>query len=297
MSRLPDNLELMEEILLTNELVWEGKINQTMIDEWLSNFVGDVFDVDYERSIALWLLANFVYYNLNEVSHLFKVAYGDLVRKIVTRISGKGLEKALEETLQKTVFGTLGKTSESSSMLLYYFRTVNAIGMKNFLPTKSVDYESVVFVDDVTLSTHTGSQAWGYLRAEMGKHHGKEIHVLTMLASRAAIDFLEAKGIIVTSAICLDDENKAFSKESYVFHSHEDHKARAEKMAIHYGQKCFPKSPLGHGDGQYLFGFWYNVPDNSLPIFWSDQNGWTPIFRRSHKVYGLTEADGIGTFI
>ncbi|MDR2409621.1 MAG: hypothetical protein LBE13_16135, partial [Bacteroidales bacterium] len=45
--------------------------------------------------------------------------------------------------------------------------------------------------------------------------------------------------------------------------------------------------PLGYKDGEYAFGFYYNTPDNSLPIFWGQKNGWLPILKRYHKNYRI----------
>ena len=45
--------------------------------------------------------------------------------------------------------------------------------------------------------------------------------------------------------------------------------------------------PLGFADGQHLFGFYYNTPDNTLPIFWCKSPNWSPAFVRYGKVYGI----------
>jgi len=54
---------------------------------------------------------------------------------------------------------------------------------------------------------------------------------------------------------------------------------------------------LGHSNGQYAFGFYYNTPNNTLPLFWSDQNGWIPIMKRYDKVYGKGGSFELGRFI
>ena len=43
-------------------------------------------------------------------------------------------------------------------------------------------------------------------------------------------------------------------------------------------------------NGQYCFGFSYNIPNNSLPIFWSSSNGWKPIFYRKEKYQNAKQA-------
>ncbi|MDD4494870.1 MAG: hypothetical protein PHV32_11100 [Eubacteriales bacterium] len=65
----------------------------------------------------------------------------------------------------------------------------------------------------------------------------------------------------------------------------------AKLMSEHYGIKILSNHvdlknhPLGFDDGQQMFGFYYNTPDNSLPIFWCNLDGWIPAFRRYDKLY------------
>ena len=54
---------------------WDLPLSRADLDEWLSNFSGDVYSRDYERQLALWFLVNFVYYNHEEVMHLSKVLF------------------------------------------------------------------------------------------------------------------------------------------------------------------------------------------------------------------------------
>ena len=47
--------------------------------------------------------------------------------------------------------------------------------------------------------------------------------------------------------------------------------------------------PLGYDNGQYMLGFEYNTPDNTLPIFWGMGDGWVPLFKRYQKIYNGKE--------
>ena len=59
---LPDEEILFNQIKKTLKIAWRINISKERINEWLNNFNGDVYDIDYERRIALLLLTNFVYY-------------------------------------------------------------------------------------------------------------------------------------------------------------------------------------------------------------------------------------------
>ena len=296
MTDLPGKQELLAEIVLTNELVWGRRLNQIAIDDWLSNFRGDVFATDYERSLALWLLANFVLYNEHEVDHLCKVVYRDYVHKLVT-VSSKSTDEALKEIHARTMYANLGRPSESGAMLLYLFRTANSIGLSDIQPSTRSDFDNIAFVDDVALSRNQESQAWCYLQQQLTDYPDKNFHLLTLIASEDAIGFLTANGVSVTNAITLTNESKAFDQNSYVFHLNAGHRASAKQLAEHYGKICYPSNPLGYSDGQHLFGFFYNVPDNTLPIIWSSENKWKPILRRRHKKYRGTDSSELGLFV
>ncbi|MGB2867390.1 MAG: hypothetical protein WBD36_02975, partial [Bacteroidota bacterium] len=76
-----------------------------------------------------------------------------------------------------------------------------------------------------------------------------------------------------------------FDKQSAAFNGFGQHREVARRMTEHYGVKIEPKRPLGYQDSQLLIGFFYNTPDNSLPIFWSSKNNWKPVFKRYDKNY------------
>ncbi len=300
LNRIPKKDELLKEIVLTNELVWGRRISNDAITDWLSNFSGAVFDKEYEESLALWILSNYVFYNEDEVKHLCRTVYREhLHRRLLLELVG-AIDERLERINSSSMFSSLGRQGESGAMVLYLFRTTNDIGKRDIVPESGVlrpGTETVVFIDDVTLSANDDSQAWKYLKLEIDKYSQCKIHLLTLLASEAAVEFLAAKNVMVTNAITLTNENKAFHAKSNIFNLNSDHKDNALKLAEYYGKKCCPTDPLGYSNGQYLFGFFYNVPDNTLPIIWSKQNGWKPIFERYHKNYGRTKSSELGYFV
>ena len=67
------------------------------------------------------------------------------------------------------------------------------------------------------------------------------------------------------------------------------------RMCQYYGSiitKGHPEAegyPLGFDQAQSLFCFFYNTPDNTLPIFWCDRNGWKPLFKRYEKYSNRNE--------
>lgn len=294
--KLPENVSLIKKIMLTSNLIWDDKLSLPQINNWLSNFTGEVFSIEKEKHLALWLLSNFVYYNNKEVKHLCKILYSDFIHSEAIFYNNLGLSRAdlIKKIIQETKFLNLGKSGESGGLISYYFRTESDISVNDFL-TDIKDVEEttshIVFVDDVTLS---GSQASRKINTELKKiNFSGRISNLTMIASTNAIQKLNSSNISVISSVTLSDRNQAFNENSNVFSFYPDIREDSKKMAEHYGNKIYNEHPLGWKDGQYLFGFAYNTPNNTLPIFWSKTKGWIPIVKRTEKNYEETAYDRV----
>jgi len=164
---LPDEKDLFKQIMLTSETVWKNnELNRCVIEDWLSNFNGEVFTVAEERKIALWLLANFVYYNVDEVKRLCKLLYADYIHTQLNNliIHSTNTWDDIVKIVNASRFYCLGKPGESSAYILYYFRQENKLPTTHFLSTPNnipSDIEYIVFVEDVLLS---GEQAELYIR-------------------------------------------------------------------------------------------------------------------------------------
>jgi hypothetical protein len=300
-EELPAEELLLKQVMLTSQIIWKGEqLSRRDLDEWLHNFTGEVFSLEYERKLALWLLSNFVYYNSDEVKHLCRLLYRDFVHDMLLRTEYRLLEPliAAKEALKSTRFYCLGRPGESGAYILYYFRQENNLPLTHFIsdPDKLEDtVKYIVFIDDVVLS---GTQADKYLKKIIPElSEGKEVILLTFVSTSEAMQLLSANNIKVISNISLDERSRCFSESSAVFNDFKNHRENCQKLSTYYGEKIAPGLPLGYKDGQYTFGFFYNTPDNTLPIFWSQRSGWKPIVKRYDKKYKGEAANDLGKFI
>lgn len=300
---LPAEQDLKRQIMLTSAIVWKHELTEQEIENWLSNFKGEVFAKSEERKYALWLLANFVYYNNDEVIHLCKTLYRDFVHRMLAEKEGseQDINNSIRKILNTSRFYHAGRPSESGAFVLYFFRQANNLPLDNFIyhPDElSKEVATIVFVDDVTLSDGPKNQAASYIEQVNKKHFKNRRSVLlTFIATDKAIIDLEDKGITVISCIVLDERNRCFSKESNVFHHFNEHIEKCKAFAQHYGKKVQPSKALGFNESQFVFGFFYNTPDNSLPIFWAENNGWHPIIKRYDKNYAKRKYIELERFI
>lgn len=295
---LPTEEELFKKVMLTNDFVWENKFNKDDIEKWLFNFKGNVFDIQYERQIALWLLSNFVYYNIAEVKHLCRTLFRDFIHYILINENKKQtIEEGLDVILKESRFYPLGGAGESGAYLIYYFRQENKLHKEMISqPDKLPHIKNKIFVDDVTIS---GNQAEDYLKEYIDDN--KNIFLLTLISTDESVKLLEKKKVKVISCITLDERSKCFSEKSDIFNNYKHKLEDCKKFVIEYGKKSLSLhdgkiSPLGYNSGEYMFGFFYNTPDNTLPIFWADNPGWKPIMKRYEK-YTRSTFDDFGRFI
>ena len=311
MSDLEDRL--VSKIKVLSETVWEQKVSNQLLDDWLKNFHGKK-----ERLHALWLLSQFMYFGSREIRELLGALYRDLVKYPIVASIRKAngntrdidlLKRLYADELQHTRFLGMGNPSESGCHLLYYFRQENGLPKNLFIYTHEIfsrvgtnrtislrhpEVTRYIYLDDFCGS---GNQASGYsdgvLEDIKELKSDVELAYFTLFATEQGITkFQQKTGFDKVDAVFrLDDTYKCFEDESRYFVNCDPQIKRlfAEKMCSAYGDKLSPSNPLGYEDGQLLLGFHHNTPDNTLPIIWFDEEAgipWTPIFRRYPKFYG-----------
>lgn len=284
-EQLPEKERLISILKRTIEKSWKIDLEIEAIYNWLSNFTGEVFDMEDEQHLALWLLCNFTFYNEDDVRHLCKSLYNIFLHQVLEDFSVSTADD-MGDIVSKIKYSAIGNASQSGSYLLYDFRHEAGLRIKKFFYPISLTSDSetiVAFIDDVIL---TGETAATFFEENLQGLKAKKIYYISLFATDQAIKRLEKNGIKVIYCSLLSERNKCFSPNSMLFTKYPDLLRPTHQIALHYGSKLMTKHPLGHGDSQFCFGFYYNTPNNSLPIFWSSSNGWKPIFERRGKRHG-----------
>ena len=156
---------------------------------------------------------------------------------------------------------------------------------------KEKEYEFLVLADDATISGFQTAE-----NLEPYKTIDKEKFVLTFISTQKARSHIGDSAHIISS-IELDEKSQCFSNSSYVFSRHQNWTSIAKRMCQYYGKKIDPHNPIGFRRGGYLFGFYYNIPNNTLPIFWGTLGGWTPLFHRYFSEHEELEGENNETFV
>ncbi len=306
---------------ILTETLWEGKVRMPQIYKWEKNFSDEKFGAELQQDHAIFLLTKFMYFGNREIRELLKSLYRDLFRySIIEKIRKANhdtidsgvINPLFEAELKQTRFLGIGNPSESGSHLLYYFRQENNVDKNLFINTHEIfnrygsespaslakpEINRYVLLDDFTGS---GNQAIEYSKSileDLSRLNPEaETSYLVLFGSTSALKNVRdnTKFKQVLAVMEFDDSFKCFDENSRFFQTcgPEINKDTAKEIVQYYGEKllqghALEGNPLGFSDGQFLFGFFHNTPDSTLPIFWYDnpESNWAPIFRRYQKVY------------
>jgi len=169
------------------------------------------------------------------------------------------------------------------------FREISEFGEKIEKP------QTVIFVDDFI---GTGEQAIRSLRLYFDRHEWLKtvtVYYCVLIGFKYGIQIIKAalsdklRDVFVSEL--LDEKDKAFSEENPIWKS-EQARRQAEQWAAEIGRQVLTgradydleRDKLGWGGSQALVVFHYNVPNNTLPLFWGTgkRNGkaWKPLLDR-----------------
>jgi hypothetical protein len=302
--------QLRRKVLALNELMWEGRVIWPDIQRWIANFAGERREDEHLH--ALFLLSHFSYFNSRMMRVLLGALYRDLIQyPIIAKLRRDNantldiglIDSLYRAELKRMRFVGLGNPSESGNHLLYYFRQENALSPKSFVhPHELYDSRSngiqlvaalsrVVFLDDFCGS---GRQVRRFTRNIIPRIRADNptirLSYHPLFATSAGLQRVRDVGVFdEVEALCeLDESFRALSPSSRYFLENHEGVSRdfAIAMCEKYGQSIEPSAPMGFRDCQLLVGFAHNVPNNTLPIFWSEGNDahpWTPVFARHRK--------------
>lgn len=305
--------DLQQKVKTLDRLMWRLTVNWLDVEKWLANFSGNHEDPASEQAYALFLLSSFSYFSLPLTRALLRSLYRDLFQQplLANLRQANGntrdwaiLHPAYSSELRSTRFLAMGNPSESGTHLLYYFRQENELSTKLFLSPHELfrgppgrrkflrHVRRLVFLDDFCGS---GTQARKYSRALLRQikdaNPSVRLSYFPLFATEVGLNSVRRETLFDdVQAVCeLDESFRCLDKASRYFRDPETPFRRdfARAMCERYGEKLSPMEPLGFGDCQLLLGFAHNIPNNTLPIFWSTGNAecsWTPVFPRYRKV-------------
>jgi len=307
--------ELQAKIKTLNELIWEGRLPWTDVGRWLSQYAPSPDNGYSEQLHALFLLSQFSFFNATLMRTLLRALFRDFVQHpIIVRLRKRRhhtldwniLEPHYTRALNRIRFIGVGNPSESGTHLLYYFRQENRLSTNLFVhphelfqgsaaaPRLLGGIRQLVFLDDFCGS---GTQAIRYSKRLLMRireiSDATRLSYYPLFATTSGLDRVRSRTLFTdVQALCeLDESFRAIDASSRYFRNIPPsiNQEFAAEMCHRYGSLIEPRAPLGFGKCQLLLGFSHNIPNNTLPIFWSTgttDHPWNPIFPRYTKGAG-----------
>jgi hypothetical protein len=304
--------QLRSKIKTLNETVWDKKVGWADVTKWIGQFKTSAQPEKDEQLQALYVLSHFMYFGLPEIRALLRSTYRDFfhhhIVEQVRRRNGDTRNPALvrketERELKRTRFVALGNPSESSAMLLYFFRQQNALPKDLFVnavelldltsgnvKSRSSTMAHYVFLDDLCGSGQQGVEYGEQVAQHLKGRPGVSTYYYALFGCSTGLDRIRKTNFfdVADAVVELDPSFKCFEPESRIYSAVKPpfDRLSARAIAEMYGNIQLPGHPLGYEDGQLLLGFEHNTPDNTLPIFWMDEQpgtSWIPLFKRYPK--------------
>ena len=312
--------KLQGKIRVLNSTVWQERgLKWKDYLMWINNFSQSESNVSEQTQelIALHLLSKFLYFNNELIRKLLKSLYVDVFRTpLVHKIRRENnntlersfIEEKFHEELSKTRFIGMGNPAESGYHLLYFFRQENRLNKKLFIHGHEALLQAstrngisdkhqcsrYVFIDDFC---GTGKQAERYSKELVpqikSNHPDSNVWYCPLIATELGLEHVRENASFDTrkTVLTLDDTFKCFSDKSRYFRKEQNQLKIDSKLLCEYYGNALVKSdpdcgqPLGYDDSQLLISFHHNTPNNTLPIFWATEDGFTPIFHRYPKEF------------
>jgi len=273
------NKDTIDKIILNNFKIPKtdapGKFAEmvSIIIKWFENFKRS------EYSLALHILQNIKFFSEDDVNGLLDKMSGELKKLFSNDFS------------QVNIFGLGDSGGDSGEQFLYRLR--QRLGLtEEYFPK---DYnaispliQSVVFIDDIIGS---GKQATDFCREKLGCIKIDKYYC-SLLAFNNGLEKIRSESGFkkVFTSYTLTDADKAFSDTSEIF-SDKEIREKIKILSQYYGQKIYPKGPLGYDDSQALIAFSHNTPNNTLPIIWASEKNektvgetWNPLWERKKVI-------------
>jgi len=257
---------------------WPIDISDEHVIRWILQFDSSDFD------IAMRILKHLIVLGNKEINHGLEIANSKLNRK--AREMGSSI------TVNNTIFAGIGDGGKSGWMIAYHFRMVNSIPEFSFLSEEILDMagdleiENLVMIDDFIGSGDQATKEIKAIKTKVMPLGIKNFFMLSVAGMSEGVRKIESDiGVPTFCAFEYDDVDTvmSFDSEFYYDLSHREKEVMKNKLEK-YGLLLSEKRPLGYGDTGGLLAFHYNTPNNTLPVVWSSQNGWLPLFRRIENV-------------
>lgn len=247
--------------------IFDGEITTTKYENWISQFE------EAERPYIEKLLTNFTYFSYRKLQDCVVKLHTEILKNI--------------KTIENILFVPVGYVVKSGSLVAFFYKKENNLRENIFLPYSELSNkqlastEAVIFIDDFIGTGNQAIQIWSDIKSKFQSQNLQtNFYYATLASYENGFRRVEENTKFRPISICkLNESNLPLNSLSDCFLNDEE-RSKVQQILIKYGEKLYPKYPLGYKNSAGLIGFFYSTPNNTLPIFWSTLNNWTPLLSR-----------------
>ena len=260
-------------------------IEAIKVRQWLEQF-----DTLPDQRLMYRLLSNVQVYDEDQIRHKMHEAYGIVRRNLIT-VAASGPRKR-SDILVSYFDHSAAKSGPSYCRL---FASENGIAPDSVqhpeaweaIIRDSNTIQRLVIIDDFCGTG--GTIIDGLKQMDESLHAANDAGVQIIIVAlvgfteaRTAIEeYIESNELNGLVYFCdeLGDEHRVFSDTCAIFPDANE-RDRARAVAEAKGVQLFRRFPLGFRDTQATIVFYQSCPNNTLPILWSNNGQWIPLFSR-----------------
>jgi hypothetical protein len=261
---------------------------------WLSNF--QVPELRFARS----LLEAFCYFGPPQTEALLRSAFHSISREVVAGATTEDFARKVWQNFLSEVIVTFvegERPSPTDSGYAFARRARDLLGVPEdrvLFPDRALELVlanpmlPLVFVDDVTCSGQQFEKTWSRPRSHLGGQSfassaANNVWYVPLIATWKGIQHIESRfqTVRLRPAHRVVEEYSAFSDKSIIWPDGSHSEARAFVEAASQRAGNFGADAWGfHGLGLSI-AVNDSIPDCSLPLYYSTDNGWIPLMRRA----------------
>lgn len=257
------------------------------IIKWLKNFPNEQWED------ALAVLSMVEYLDDSQIIEAYDYCLTKLIEKIPLKIRipyQKGRKTKWVSKKTRLIVSPIGNPGKSSWAMIYFLKKTKTFedNKHRFDIITSSDqlnrYQTAnfyfVFVDDYfgsgkSVLKHYNEKIAPNLSPESFKYW------LTVVSQQKAIEVITSK-VPNSEVLYWSLRSKVFTRDKSPFGNRE-RVIRLRELCYLKGTRLLPDDPLGYENTQGMTTFSYGSPNNMLPIFWSSNRRWHPLFPRYSK--------------
>lgn len=246
---------------------FQGDVTDEQIAQWLAQFEPE------EQPVIGKLLARFTYISLSQLRPLVQELHGKVIASL-------GASSA------NAWFVPLGGASKSGGFVSYFYRVSNGLSAERFLDyaglarSRRLENQAIVLLDDLLGTGHQAAQEYAQLRQMVDLPPTCRVILATLVDCAIGTRYITERTDVETcSVIHLARADDPLDPASDLFETAEE-RAYVRGILRKYGARLAPGHPFGYAGSAFLLAFAHSTPDNTLPIFWSNETGWLPLLHR-----------------